>query len=576
MKKFLLTLAAVIGLGSWAAAETYTFTAAEMFASYTATGDISKWTAGGFTFEALKNAGNTTPSYNFKGQEVRLYAKNTLNIKANGANITAIDFTLSAQGLQRQTAITPSVGTIDQALSQEVLKWAGSSADLTFTVGNDATLGTDSVNTKTGKYNAGQFDWLKIVITTDGEVGDVDPIIPGGGDEPEGDMAEYEKATTMAAGSYVIYAENFVAVPLDKSMKYGYIQTAAATPEGTTITTAKANAFEFVAVEGGYNIKDSFGRYVYQTGSFNSFNVSASFVDTIPAAAYVWAVEVADGAFKIKNTSVEKTIQYDAEYKSFGSYDVEKGVFPTLYKYSKDVEGGQTPAYTSVTALSQIYSLKDADKITVDVDLTAVYVNGSYVYVYDGTSYALIYKSNLGVEAGKVINKGWKAEVDIYKNLVELKPEDAKLATGADATVPQPLFVEADEASTILIAANQNTYVHLSRVTFAEATPAADAASDAREFVGKMDETEVSFYQRFGVESVAAGEHDVVGFISVYDKKVQVYVTEFLAAGGIDAVEADVNAPVEYYNIQGVKIANPRQGSMYIRVQGGNATKVVF
>lgn len=571
MKKLLLTLAAVVGLGSWAAAETYTYTAAEMFASFTATGDISKWTAGGFTFEALKNSGNNNPSYNFKGQDVRLYAKNTLNIKANGASITAIDFTLSAQGLQRQTAITPSTGTVDQALSQEVLKWAGSAADLTFTVGEKATLGTD------GADKAGQFDWLQVVITTDGAVTDVDPINPGGGDDPaDEEMAEYEKATTMTAGSYVIYAENSVATPLAKSSKYGYLQIAAATPEGTAITTAKANAFEFVAVEGGYNIKDSFGRYVYQTGTFDSFNVSASFVDTIPAACYVWTVEVVDGAFKVKNSSVEKTIQYDTNYKSFGSYSDERGVFPTLYKYSKDVEGGQTPAYTSVTALSQLYSMKDADKITMDVDLTAVYVNGSYVYVYDGTSYALIYKNNLGVEAGKVINKGWKGEIDIYKNLVEIKPEDAKLATGADAKIPAPVFVEADEASTILIAANQNIYVHLSRVTFDQATPAADAASDAREFVGKMDETEVSFYQRFAVESVAAGEHDVVGFIAVYDQKVQVYVTEFLAAGGIGTVEADANAPVEYYNIQGVKIENPRQGSMYIRVQGGNATKVVF
>lgn len=571
MKKFLLSLMALVAMGFAASADTYTYTAADLFKSFTATGDISKWTAGGFTFEALKNNGSTAPAYNFNGKDVRLYAKNTLNIKANGANITAIDFTLSTQGLKRQPKVTASTGTVNQAAEQEVLGWTGSSADLTFTVGDKAELGTD------GASKAGQFDWTKIVITTDAPVKDVDPINPGGGDDPEPEIAkaEYEKATAMAAGSYVLFANDSVATPIDKDKKFGYLYAKPATVAGTAVTTAKANAFEFVAVEGGYNIKDSYGRYVYQFGTFNSFNVSAEIVDTIPAAAYVWAVEVADGTFKIKNTLVNKTIQFSGNFKSYGSYEDERGVYPVLYKYSKDVEG-EKPVYTSITALSQLYTLKSGDLVTMDLDLTSVYVNGSYVYAYDGKNYALIFKSNLGVEAGKIITKGWKGEIDVYNGLVEVKPEAATLATGADATVPEPLEVEADEAATVLIAANQNMYVKLNNVTFAEATPAADAEKDAREFTGKMGETEVGFYQRFGVESVAAGTYNVVGFISVYNTKVQVYVSKFSAPTGINGIEADANAPVEYYNIQGVRVDNPRQGSLVIRVQGGNATKVIF
>ena len=46
--------------------------------------------------------------------------------------------------------------------------------------------------------------------------------------------------------------------------------------------------------------------------------------------------------------------------------------------------------------------------------------------------------------------------------------------------------------------------------------------------------------------------------------------------GGIENIESnDVEAPVEYYNLQGVKVANPENG-IFIRVQGGNATKVVL
>ena len=37
---------------------------------------------------------------------------------------------------------------------------------------------------------------------------------------------------------------------------------------------------------------------------------------------------------------------------------------------------------------------------------------------------------------------------------------------------------------------------------------------------------------------------------------------------------ADENAPVEYYNLQGVRVANPENG-LYIKRQGNKATKVL-
>lgn len=41
---------------------------------------------------------------------------------------------------------------------------------------------------------------------------------------------------------------------------------------------------------------------------------------------------------------------------------------------------------------------------------------------------------------------------------------------------------------------------------------------------------------------------------------------------GVDAIDADANAPAVYYNMQGVRVANPEKG-MYIVVRGGKATK---
>lgn len=45
--------------------------------------------------------------------------------------------------------------------------------------------------------------------------------------------------------------------------------------------------------------------------------------------------------------------------------------------------------------------------------------------------------------------------------------------------------------------------------------------------------------------------------------------------GIVDAIADDVNAPVRYYNLQGVEVANPTDG-LFIRVQGKKATKVII
>ncbi len=47
-----------------------------------------------------------------------------------------------------------------------------------------------------------------------------------------------------------------------------------------------------------------------------------------------------------------------------------------------------------------------------------------------------------------------------------------------------------------------------------------------------------------------------------------------LAGSGVEDIIANDNAPVEYYNLQGVRVANPENG-LYIRVQGNKASKVL-
>ena len=44
---------------------------------------------------------------------------------------------------------------------------------------------------------------------------------------------------------------------------------------------------------------------------------------------------------------------------------------------------------------------------------------------------------------------------------------------------------------------------------------------------------------------------------------------------GIDDIEADNNAPVEYFNLQGVRVSNP-ENCLFIRRQGNKFTKVIL
>ncbi len=60
--------------------------------------------------------------------------------------------------------------------------------------------------------------------------------------------------------------------------------------------------------------------------------------------------------------------------------------------------------------------------------------------------------------------------------------------------------------------------------------------------------------------------------------KATIYGYNFVAGSGtvgIENVAIDENAPVEYFNLQGVRVANPENG-LYIRRQGSKVSKVIL
>ncbi len=153
-------------------------------------------------------------------------------------------------------------------------------------------------------------------------------ITPEEPENPTGTF-NYKKVTTITSGkSYIIVAEGKAATALTSN--YGYLKVVDATETDGVVTLSDNSCeFTFTSVAGGYNMVDANGKYYYQTGTYNSFNVA----NDASNEGSVWGIEPqSDGTMKVTNTSVNKIIQYDKQYNSYGSYSDVRGVFPTFYE----------------------------------------------------------------------------------------------------------------------------------------------------------------------------------------------------------------------------------------------------
>lgn len=145
---------------------------------------------------------------------------------------------------------------------------------------------------------------------------------------------QFKKVTTVTSGKqYLIVAGTQVAQPIAADKNYGWLYVSAATPENDIITVSDAKSFVITATDKGYTIQQSSdNRYLYQEGTFNSFQIGATVSDS--DAAWWDITPNADGTFTILNKGMNKWIQYSPNYTSFGSYDTlqEGAVLPSLYE----------------------------------------------------------------------------------------------------------------------------------------------------------------------------------------------------------------------------------------------------
>lgn len=169
----------------------------------------------------------------------------------------------------------------------------------------------------------------------------------------------YKKATAVSSDNFLLVAQRddktYYAYPLSKTKTYGYLSTGSVTGTVDEIEVDKSynDEFTFTAVDGGYTIQDSYGRYLYQSGTYKNFNVSET------NNRYVWTVEPQnDGTFKISMNGY--FMQFgEGTHTTFGVYDSEQGnaVLPMLYAKVSDAIKNVTTVVERNDANAPIFNL---------------------------------------------------------------------------------------------------------------------------------------------------------------------------------------------------------------------------
>ena len=265
MKKFLLSLAMVLGLVSYATAGTISFTMDQVTLKESGSYDSNNNPIiTGFTFENIDaniNSGSnkTNVIYSKSGKDVRLYANQALTVSTtDGTNLTNIVFTISSNGKKRLTDMTVNTGTcVSNGADTWTVVWNGEASSVTFTVGATSTLGTES--------GAGRLAFSAMEVTTGGAgiERSAEPVIS----PEETTFSDEGVAVTIsaAAGAKIYYTLDGTN-PTEESDLY------VAPIALTETTTVKAIAIE----EGKSASAVAEKKYTYRSGSFQMTSVLGS------------------------------------------------------------------------------------------------------------------------------------------------------------------------------------------------------------------------------------------------------------------------------------------------------------
>lgn len=338
----------------------------------------------------------------FNDTEYRLYKSSTTEVSVSTGKIEKIEFSCTASGDAKYGPGSVTANTGDYTYEGKVGTWTGSAGSVTFTAAASqmrATAITVTYST-TGKLSAGlafseksiaieqnitafvapafsksttadvrfaSSDEAVATVSADGEIsltGGVGTAVITAKSEENDKYAAGEAtcsisvtaeraretcviATEIKSGAkYIISAhdgdEVLFATALPETKSYGYLSVEAAIGDGDTVRTVKGNEFTITGHDGHYVITDSYGRKIWRSEKYTSFQAGG---DNVDGKGETWDITIsADGSADIVNVDYQASILFSAKYSSFGCYtDTESGSAPYIYEVKSSTPTAISP-----------------------------------------------------------------------------------------------------------------------------------------------------------------------------------------------------------------------------------------
>lgn len=138
-------------------------------------------------------------------------------------------------------------------------------------------------------------------------------------------------------------------------------------------------------------------------------------------------------------------------------------------------------------------------------------------------------------------------------------------------TIAVGSYAYTGEAATLYLgSAKSGLNIYFVKVEY----PAAEANALAIEYVGTgIWQAELPQEAKYVYFTDGPADRGTNKLFAVEHEKT--YSPETEGVTGVESVAVDANAPAVYYNLQGVRVANPEAGQVYIMVQGNKTAKVI-
>lgn len=420
-----------------------------------------------YTMTAVKNNGSNNPTVNATAGDLRIYAKGTLTISTK-KTMTAIVFKISSQGKKRLTDITASTGKVSIDASAWTVTWTGSASEVSFTVGDKATYGTD------GDTKAGQFDIdspIQVTTSDDGVFVPAPVITPA-----TGTYTEPQTVTITAQDGCEIWVSKQIGASFEKytapfTVSEDATITAYAVDAAGAQSTTVTVAYTFVSTsditgdgtaQNPYTVADVMLLFdsntlptekVYVKGVITQVGIEKDGQMTdLPGseygnATYFIADEGSDVTLEIyRGKGLNGESMTTEDYIKVGDQVVVYGLLKLFnstremdrdnYIFSLNGQGGvvvEPDRYETIIAAAAAATDTHKEAYIAVSNVVVTYINGSNVYVLEtSTGYGfLLYGTNglpEGLKVGDVLQGTLFGELYTYHGLPELVPSSNNTA----------------------------------------------------------------------------------------------------------------------------------------------------